>query len=134
MIAARTTVLRALGGFRPDFFMYGEDVELCARVLETGRTIDIVPAARVYHHEPPERPEPAMVAFHKQKNLAALYMLHAPLTVLPAFFARYILVDGCRRLLRDSGTLPTWFAAWMFALLHSPRFFADRLKRSCATS
>ncbi len=133
MITARTNELRALGGFRLDFFMYGEDVELCARVLECGRTIAIVPDARVYHHEAPDQPDPAAVSFHKQKNLAALYMLHAPLRVLPAFFARYILVDGGRRLLRDWATLPTWVAAWGFALLRAPKFFAERRRRSCAT-
>jgi len=133
MITARTNELRELGGFRPDFFMYGEDVELCARVLERGRSIAIVPAARVYHHEPPDQPEPAALSFHKQKNLAALYMLHAPLTVLPGFFARYILVDGCRRLFRDWATLPTWAAAWSFALVRAPKFFTERLRRSCAT-
>ena len=51
MIAARTTQLRELGGFHSDFFMYREDVELCARVLARGRHIAIVPGARVYHHD-----------------------------------------------------------------------------------
>ena len=133
MIAARTARLRALGGFRPDFFMYSEDVELCARVVERGWTMAIVPAARVFHHEPPDDPEPPALSFHKQKNLAALYMLHAPMKVLPAFFARYLIIDGGRRLLRNRATLPTWGAAWIFALARSPKFFAERLKRSCAT-
>lgn len=134
MIAARTSMLRTLGGFRSDFFMYGEDVELCARVVERGWTMAIVPAARVFHHEPPDDPEPPAISFHKQKNLAALYMLHAPLNVLPGFFARYLIVDGGRRLLRDRATLPTWLAAWIFALARSPKFFAERLRRVCATS
>jgi GT2 family glycosyltransferase len=134
MIAARTNELRELGGFRRDFFMYGEDVELCARVLERGRAISIVPAARVHHHEPPDQPEPARLSFHKQKNFAALYMLHAPLNVLPGFFVRYVLVDGCRRLFRDWGTLPTWIAAWTFSLVRAPMFFAERLRRSCTTN
>lgn len=129
MIAARTAMLRSLGGFRSDFFMYGEDVELCARVAERGWTMAIVPAARVFHHEPPDDPEPRAISFHKQKNLAALYMLHAPMRVLPGFFARYLILDGGRRLLRDRGTLPTWLSAWMFALARSPKFFADRLRR-----
>jgi GT2 family glycosyltransferase len=130
MIAARTAKLRELGGFRSEFFMYGEDVELCARVIERGWTMAIVPAARVYHHEPPDGPEPAVIRFHKQKNLAALYMLHAPFTALPGFFARYFFVDGGRRLLRDRGTLPAWTAAWAVALARSPRLFAERLRRA----
>src|SRR4029077_7078840 len=75
MIAARTSVLREIGGFHPDFFMYGEDVELCARTLKKGLKIAVVPRARVYHHEPPDTPVSALLTFHKQKNLAALYLL-----------------------------------------------------------
>jgi GT2 family glycosyltransferase len=134
MIAARTSMLRSLGGFRSDFFMYSEDVELCARVTQCGWMMAIVPAARVFHHEPPDDSETPAISFHKQKNLAALYMLHAPMKVLPAFFARYLIVDGGRRLLRDRATLPTWGAAWVFALARSPKFFAERLRRVCATS
>ena len=130
MMAARTAKLGELGGFRAEFFMYGEDVELCARVIERGWTMAIVPAARVYHHEPPEGPEPAVIRFHKQKNLAALYMLHAPFTALPGFFARYLVVDGGRRLFRDRATLPAWSAAWAFALARSPWLFAERLRRA----
>jgi GT2 family glycosyltransferase len=133
MIAARTATLRTLGGFRSDFFMYSEDVELCARVAQCGWKMAIVPAARVFHHEPPDDVEPPAISFHKQKNLAALYMLHAPMKVLPAFFARYLIVDGGRRLLRNRATLPTWGAAWVFALARSPKFFAERLRRVCAT-
>jgi GT2 family glycosyltransferase len=134
MIAARTATLRELEGFRSDFFMYGEDVELCARVRERGWRMAIVPRARVFHHEPLNQPESPAIRFHKQKNLAALYMLHAPWRVLPEFFARYFIIDGSRRLFRNRETLPTWCAAWLFALARSPAFLFQRLRRTCATS
>jgi GT2 family glycosyltransferase len=130
MIAARTSVLRELGGFHPDFFMYGEDVELCARVRERGRAIAIVPAARVYHHEPPDAPESAVLGFHKQKNLVALYLLHAPMSVLPVFFARYAAIDGTRRLFANRRTLPVWLKAWSWAVRRSPRLLAERWRRT----
>jgi GT2 family glycosyltransferase len=134
MIAARTSTLRDLEGFRSDFFMYGEDVELCARVAERGWRMAIVPGARVYHHDPPNQPESAAIRFHKQKNLAALYMLHAPWRVLPEFFARYFIIDGSRRLFQNRESLPTWCAAWIFALARSPAFLFQRFRRTCATS
>lgn len=130
MMAARTSVLRQIGGFHPDFFMYGEDVELCARTLKRGLKIAIVPKARVYHHEPPDAPVSTLLAFHKQKNLAALYLLHAPARVLPMFVARYVLIDGIKRLLTNRRTLSTWAKAWSWAARRSPRLLAQRWKKA----
>lgn len=129
MIAARTALLRQVGGFHADFFMYSEDVELCSRVLELGRAIVIVPAARVYHHEPPDAPESPFLAFHKHKNLAALYLLHAPLAVLPAYVLRYAVIDGVKRLFRDSASLPMMLRAWGWVLVRSLKLLAERFRR-----
>jgi hypothetical protein len=38
------------------------------------------------------------MAFHKHKNLSALYRLHAPLAVLPEYVTRYAVIDGAKRL------------------------------------
>jgi GT2 family glycosyltransferase len=132
-IGARTDVLRRLGGFRRDFYMYGEDVELCARTLECGGSLIIVPDARVYHHEPHSVSESFRVQFHKQKNLIALYLLHAPVRVLPGFLARYVFMDGMRRLARDWSSLPAWALGVSVALIRAPQFLAQRIRRTCAT-
>lgn len=129
MIAAKTAVLRGLRGFRPDFFMYSEDLELCARVRESGQAIAVVPAARIHHHEPPLEPDSSVLSFHKQKNLVALYLLHAPLSVLPMFFVRYAAIDGVRRLFGNRAMLPAWCKAWLWAARRSPQLLAQRLKR-----
>lgn len=87
---ARTDFWHRLGGFREEFFMYGESVELCARAAKTGKTLTLVPGAKVYHFEPPpganQSPE---FAFHRYKNFFSLYLLHARARCLPEFFARY---------------------------------------------
>jgi GT2 family glycosyltransferase len=132
MIAARTSLLRQVGGFHSDFFMYREDVELCSKILERGLGIAIVPAARVYHHEPPDVPEPPVLAFHKHKNLAALYLLHAPLAVLPEYVMRYAVIDGFKRLFRNRETVPAWFKAWAWVAAAAPRLLAERIKRRAA--
>jgi GT2 family glycosyltransferase len=131
-IAARTSMLRKLGGFRLDFFMYREDVELCSRVLERGSTIAVVPAARVYHHEPQAAPDSALLAFHKHKNLAALYLLHAPLIVLPMYLIRYAAIDGLRRLISDRSLFLAWFRAWVWVAASAPRLFTERATRQGA--
>ena len=41
--------LRKLEGFDPDFAMYGEDMDLCARLSEQGNDLIFVPAAEMIH-------------------------------------------------------------------------------------
>jgi GT2 family glycosyltransferase len=126
MIAARTATLRALGGFRSEFFMYREDVELCARVLKRGHRIAIVPAAKVFHHEPPNAADSPTVVYHKHKNLGAVYFLHAPLAVLPLYVLRYAGVDGLRRIAGNRSAFLPWLGAWMWLLWRAPMLLAER--------
>jgi GT2 family glycosyltransferase len=129
-IGARTSVLRELGGFHPAFFMYREDIELCARVLERGLGIAIVPAARVYHHDPPVVPDSLVLTFHKHKNLGALYLLHAPLATLPLFLVRYVIIDTIRCVFANRMTLPARLKAWSWVAMQSPHLLVERLKRA----
>lgn len=39
-----------LGGFNPDFFMYGEEVDLCLRARKLGARPRITPKATIIHH------------------------------------------------------------------------------------
>jgi GT2 family glycosyltransferase len=129
MIAARTAVLREIGGFHADFFMYREDVELCSRVLKRGLDIAIVPGAKVYHHEPPAGSDPPMLMFHKHKNLGALYLLHAPLAVLPEFLMRYAGVEAVRHLLGHRPSFTAWLKAWAWVVWHAPKLFVERARQ-----
>jgi len=47
----RTNVLQQLGGFDERFFMYGEDIDLCYRIQETGYHIDYVPETSIIHYK-----------------------------------------------------------------------------------
>ena len=124
-VFAPTAPLRRLGGFREDFFMYGESTELCARATRAGWRLKVVPAAKVYHFEPPPRanisPE---FDYHRIKNLFALYLLHAPPRVWPEFFARYAVL-GAARALASGGARP--FAhALLWAARHAPSLLRER--------
>lgn len=46
----RAEVFRRIGGFSPEFFMYGEDMDLCAKVRALGLTVYHHPRAEVVHH------------------------------------------------------------------------------------
>ncbi|RJP74068.1 MAG: glycosyltransferase [Candidatus Zixiibacteriota bacterium] len=45
----RRDLLQRLGGFDPDFFMYGEDLDLCYRIHQQGYRIIYSPATRIVH-------------------------------------------------------------------------------------
>ena len=47
----RTGVLQQLGGFDERFFMYGEDIDLCYRIQDTGKTIHYVPGTSIIHYK-----------------------------------------------------------------------------------
>ncbi|MCX7981276.1 MAG: glycosyltransferase family 2 protein [Syntrophales bacterium] len=46
---ARRDVLKKIKGFDEDFFLYGEDEDLCWRIREQGFEVGFIPGARVYH-------------------------------------------------------------------------------------
>ena len=48
-LVARSAVLRELGGFSPDYFLYFEDFDLSIRMRRHGR-VDFVPDVRLIHH------------------------------------------------------------------------------------
>jgi GT2 family glycosyltransferase len=47
----RAEELKSLGGFDTDFFMYGEDLDLCYRARQAGGTIYYVPATAILHRK-----------------------------------------------------------------------------------
>ena len=47
----RTELLRSLGGFDPEFFMYGEDIDLCYRVKQAGYEVHYVHETSIIHYK-----------------------------------------------------------------------------------
>ncbi len=47
----RTGVLKEIGGFDEQFFMYGEDIDLCYRIRRQGWEIDYVPKTSIIHYK-----------------------------------------------------------------------------------
>jgi GT2 family glycosyltransferase len=122
----RLELLRELKGFREEFFMYSEDTELCVRVQKRGLALTVVPTATVSHQEPGEAT--ADLGFHKVKNLAAMYLLHARLRVLPAFVLRYGVVDTFRAVGGARGGAATHLRAWCWVLVRAPRLLNERFR------
>ncbi|MFL6253454.1 MAG: glycosyltransferase family 2 protein [Pyrinomonadaceae bacterium] len=126
VIFARTKFLKRLGGFREEFFMYVEAVELCARVSKAGGRMTLVPQAKVYHFEPPPGANTsAEFAFHRLKNFFSLYLLHARARHLPEFFCRYALLGLPRA--AGNGSLRPFLRALFWTARRAPSLLRERL-------
>lgn len=71
------TVARETGGFREDFFIYCEDVELSLRLNKAGLRMYYQPAARLMHREPlNERLPSPFAVVHRDRNRRRLVREH----------------------------------------------------------
>ena len=128
---ARRDFWKQFRGFREEYFMYVDAVELCARVAKAGKKMMIVPQAKVYHFEPTTGWSPNELEFHKIKNFFSLNLLHAPTHKLPEFICRYAIINGVRSLFRRDGRRPgVFFKALLWAVKHTPSLMRERFNNS----
>jgi len=128
MMFGRRRMFQLLGGFRDEFFMYMEDVELCLRAKRCGLPILLVPQARAWHLDHVGAPPGEELEFHKAKNLIAVYLLHASGGDLARFCVRYG-VGSLWRAVRSGqgrGAVQTWLGAWWWNLQALPRWLRER--------
>ncbi len=76
-LVGRTDLLRSLGGFDEDFFLYGEDIDLCLRMRKDGHPLAYIPQARVVHLEgQSERGAPAEDILVRKIRAELLFFAH----------------------------------------------------------
>jgi GT2 family glycosyltransferase len=76
---ARRAALEAAGLFDERFFLYTEDVDLCARVRSAGHRVAFVPAAVIRHARGASRATaPAAADAHYRRSQVAFYEKHHP--------------------------------------------------------
>jgi len=130
VFAQRDFLAGELNGFRDDFFLYLEDLELCHRTRQANRSVVVVPRARAHHATPSPGRVSALVEYHKYKNLYAVYFLHAPAKVLPGFLLRYgpwaLLKAIARGRFRD---FCIQAKAWLYVFGRIPSFLSERRRR-----
>jgi GT2 family glycosyltransferase len=83
------TFLTQLKGFREDFFMYYEDVDLCLRTIKEGKNILVVSDAKVKHFEPQPSNFSRLVLFHREKNIIAIHIIYASWQTTILFIIKY---------------------------------------------
>jgi GT2 family glycosyltransferase len=127
VFAARDFLLGELNGFREDFFLYYEDLDLCFRARRAGRPVVVVPQARGRHVEPPLGRPSDVVEYHKYKNLYSVYFLHASAAALPVFLLRYgpwaLLKALLQGRMRDFLLMTK---AWGYVVPRIPTFWRER--------
>lgn len=128
---ARRDLWKRLNGFREEFFMYVEAVELCARAVKTGQKLAVVPQAKVYQFKPTvEGPTPPEIEFHKIKNFFSLYLLHAPLRHLPEFVFRYAVWNTLRSIFSRQGNTLVLMKALLWVLKRTPSLLRERFQKA----
>lgn len=75
---ARAELLRSINGFDEDFFLYGEDQDLCLRVRRAGFEVGFIPEAVIMHHggHSERATEPAEVVRKKMRGEYLFYRKH----------------------------------------------------------
>ncbi len=76
-LVGRSELLRAIGGFDEDFFLYGEDIDLGLRMRKAGHPLGFISRARVMHLEgQSERRAPAEQVFARKIRAELLFFQH----------------------------------------------------------
>jgi hypothetical protein len=90
---ARRSVLEAVGLFDERFFLYTEDVDLCARVRIAGHRVAFVPSAVVRHIRGASRATARDAAEgHYRRSQVAFYEKHHPRWA--PLLRRYLMLKG----------------------------------------
>jgi GT2 family glycosyltransferase len=135
MVFSSAQLLNELGGFRDEFFMYCEDVELCLRARQLGCSITIVPTARASHFEPLPGSSSDNLQFHRLKNFFAIHILHAPPRALASFSIRYVVLGLLRCVFTNRKSARVWLNALCDTCVRGPKLWKDRrllkLKARC---
>jgi GT2 family glycosyltransferase len=122
LLLARKAHFLEHGGFRSDYFVYDEDIELCARWSRRGLKICFVPNARAFHLSPHQSELSGLTAFHHEKNFLANFILYAPAWRLPEVWLRFVVLRWFGYLLY--GNFTKWWrlskaSCWVICHLHS---------------
>ncbi len=106
-LVGRTALLREIGGFDEDFFLYGEDIDLGLRLRRAGHCLGYIPDARVVHVEgQSERHAPATSVFERKIRAELTFFEHHYRPETIRRIARARLVQAVWRIMTLRLTLP----------------------------
>lgn len=124
MIFGCAEAFRLLGGFRDDFFLYEEDVELCLRASRLGISRFLVPEAVTYHKAPISWGKAPGIHFSKLKNNFTVNLLYLPRERILRFIGSCVF-QSVRRI-DSSTTMLAVLRFWVWIILNLPRLLIER--------
>lgn len=127
---ARADMLRDIGMFDENFFMYFEDVDFCFRAQLAGYKVRYTPKAVAYHKiSASTNKVPGLATYNTFKNLPMLFFKNVPLglwlTVWPRFTLAYTLILGNAIV---SGRGLSALKGWLMSIVYLPHAFAERAR------
>jgi len=126
MMFCRQEIMKKLGGFRQEFFMYYEDAELCLRVLKSGYKITIIPQAKTFHYDPPDVNLSEEMRFYGLRNLFSIYILHAPFFTFLVFIIRYGFINLFKFGWQERKDFLILLKVWFWFIKRMPSLFIER--------
>lgn len=80
----RRSIIENIGLLDEDIFMFGEDIDWCWRIKETGAEVMYIPTASVYHvHGAASRKRPVGTTINLHKGMEVFYRKHMAKNHLP---------------------------------------------------
>ncbi|RZU39967.1 hypothetical protein BDD14_1377 [Edaphobacter modestus] len=95
---AKRDLLERIGCFTSDYFMYSEDMDLCAKITQTGTKIYYVPEAVIVHHGggSSSHSESNFSSVMQRESLTKFFQLHRGRTYSLMYRASTAVVSICR--------------------------------------
>lgn len=105
----RREVFETLGGFSPAFFMYGEDLDLCARVVRSGlRNYYVADCEIVHHGGGPSRHVPSTLSVVMMRQSVGLCLRRSHGRTAAVSYRVAMALSACIRLLILALASPIW--------------------------
>jgi len=117
-LAIRADVLRELGGFTEELFLYQEDLELCWRARLHGLRVVVTPEADVLHDYVLERPDRRKEYYLERNRLVFLLTAFEARTLLLLAPVLVAVEVGIVVLARRQGWLREKAAGWAWLVRH----------------
>jgi GT2 family glycosyltransferase len=128
-LMSRRDALDLVSGFDEEFFLYGEDMDLCLRIDQKGFRVVYYPEARaLHHHRTSTRKSPFRSTYHFYRSMGLFYRKHygkgtgriiSPLVSLACWFLLLIQLMFGERVRLSGGVvrIEKWWMKFVFILL-----------------
>lgn len=93
----RADLLRSLGGFDEDFFLYGEDQDLCLRIRRSGLEIGFIDGAVIMHY-----------GGHSEKDTLPAEVVRKKVRAEYVFYGKHYRAETVRRIRRAQHRRALW--------------------------